>query len=324
MPAPRALVTGGTGFIGSHLVDRLARDGVDVRVLARGDRELPGATIVRGDMRDPDSLAKAVEGVDAVFHLASLITEGALGEEAYREVNVGGTGRLLDAAIRGGVKRFVFTSSMNVYPPVASEPLDESSPTGPDEILGRTKLEAEALIRARCSAAGVEFSIIRPPRVYGPRDQSLLRLFRLIERGLFFMIGDGKGMMHPIHVDDLVEAIVLASRHPAAAGETFVVAGPERHTKREFCGAVAVALGRKLPRRRIPKKLAVAAAVACERAFKLIGAEPPISTRRIRFFMTSQVCRIDKIRDRIGFTPRVTAREGLASTVSWYRSEKWL
>ncbi len=325
----RILVTGGTGFIGGHLVERLVADGHDVRILTlpgTDEKFLDGkpVTIIRGDACDPATVADAMQGVEAVVHLASLITEGGVSEERYREVNVGGTRGILDAAERAGVKRVIFTSSINVFPPVAHDLLDESTPTNPDEILGQTKLEAELLIRNRCASSGMSFVILRPTRVYGPRDRSLLKLFRLIDRDRFIMIGSGEKMMHPIYVGDLVEALVMSLSTEAAGNEVFVVAGPEAVSKRQFCEAVAKALGKSLPRRRIPQSFATTAAWLSEKFFALIGKEPIISRRRIRFFLTSQVCRLDKARAVIGFEPAVGIQEGSERAAQWYRREGWL
>jgi len=325
----KVLVTGGTGFIGGHLVVRLVKDGDEVRVL-----DLPGkdtsfldgmpVTLVQGSACEPDSVAKAVEGVDTVFHLASIITEGKAPEEHYREVNVGSTMRVLDACEQMGVRRFVLTSSINVHPPIWKEPLDESSPTGPDEILGHSKLEAEALVRDRCARSNIPFTILRPTRVYGPRDRSLLKLFRMIARGRFLMIGDGKRLMQPVYVSDLVEALVRASRTMAAENETFLVAGPAPLTKWEFCEAVAASVGRKLRHLWFPESVATPVAKYAEELFRLIEREPPISRRRIRFFLTSQVCNTDKARRVLGFTPAVSAAEGTRVTSDWYRQAGWL
>ncbi|MGQ9619224.1 MAG: NAD-dependent epimerase/dehydratase family protein [Candidatus Aminicenantia bacterium] len=325
----RVFVTGGTGFIGAHLVNELIKEGFNVKILVR-DKEkakrLFGENVeyVEGDILNESLVWEAVKGTDLVFHLASVINVGNIPENYYHNVNVKGTENLLKASFKEGVKKFIFASSVNVYAPYSEEILNEESPCKPDEILGKTKLEAEKLLNKYFEEKGLHFVILRISRVYGPGDFSLFKLFKQISSGFFLMIGKGKGLIQPVFVKDVVDALILSAKREDLSNETFIIAGEEILTKREFCEEVAVAMGKRISSIYVPIPLALPFIHVIEKASLLLGKDPFLSKRRARFFLTSQRFSIEKANRVLGFKPKVKIKEGIKITAEWYRENNQL
>lgn len=323
----RVLITGGTGFIGSRLALRCLEESRAVRVLGQENTaaetenrervEAAGAELVLGSVDAPGVLARAVEGVETVIHLAAAQHEMNVPDEHFWNVNVRGTERLLEAAVGAGARRFVHGSTIGVYG-VPRGPLDEDSPTVPDNIYGTTKLAGEE--RALAFGDRIPVVVVRIPEVYGPGDRRLLKLFRSIQSGSFFLIGRGDNFHHPIYIDDLVEGLLAAERSTDAAGEVFLLAGRQPVTTREMAASIARALGREPRRWHAPLLPFAAAATVLEATLRPLGLQPPLHRRRLDFFRKSHRLSADKAHRRIGFEPRVDFAEGARRTAEWYRS----
>jgi nucleoside-diphosphate-sugar epimerase len=251
------LVTGGTGLVGKALVEELDRTGAVVRVLVRRDMPVGFFPIrveaMRGDMRNPESLQRASQGVHVICHLAARMhgsTSMPQEVQATHEVNVGGTNTLLRAARENGVSRFVFFSTISVYGP--SEPgqvHDEASRLQPESVYAETKVAAEDAVRS----SGVPSVVLRLAAVYGPGMKgNYPRLVEALRRRRFPLIGDGSNRRTLVYLLDAVRAAVLASEHPAALGRTFNVTDGTVHTLREILDAICLALGRGPVRMRVP------------------------------------------------------------------------
>ncbi|HYC32792.1 MAG TPA: NAD(P)-dependent oxidoreductase, partial [Gemmatimonadales bacterium] len=184
----KLLVTGGTGFIGSHLAAEGRRRGAEVVVLGLTDRpeeqsnvaalERSGARVIPGSITDPELCRRAAEGATHVFHLAVAMREGGKQDEFFERVNLDGTRHLLEAAARNGVRRFVYCSTIGIFGHRAPGITREDSPLRPGNVYERTKVAAESLVRETGAQSGLPFVILRPADVYGPRDHRLLKLFR--------------------------------------------------------------------------------------------------------------------------------------------------
>jgi dihydroflavonol-4-reductase len=324
----RILITGATGFIGSRLALAARDRGHEVvpagltntEAEAANRRELEDAGL-RPLAASVEELAAAASGTlrgcDAVVHLAAAQHEVNVPDEHFRRVNVEGTRLLLDAARGTGPAppRFVYGSTIGVYG--AREGLiDEATPTAPDNVYGRSKLEAERLVLARAGAQPV--AAVRISETYGPGDRRLLKLFRAIKKGRFLVIGSGRNLHHPIYVDDLVEALLLAAARGEALGEVVLAAGRDTVTTDEVAAAVAAAVGRPAPRLRAPLAPFMAAASVMESALRPLGVQPPLHRRRMDFFRKSFHLSGDKARRLLGFEPRVGFREGAERTARWY------
>jgi nucleoside-diphosphate-sugar epimerase len=322
------MVTGATGFTGGHLARALKERGYDVCALVRnaaraGDLERDGIKLCLGDLRDANSVRRAAEGCDAIYHIAAVYREAKHPDEYYREINVGGTQNVLDAATREHVGRVVHCSTVGVHGDIAQIPADETAPFSPGDIYQRSKLEGELLVRARIDAgfAGV---IFRPQGIYGPGDRRFLKLFKAVYQGTFRMIGSGQVRYHMTYVSDLVAGIILCGEHPNALGQTYVLGGPRYTTIAELVETLARVVGKPVPRGHIPVWPVMAAATVCEWLCKPFGIEPPLYPRRLDFFTKDRAFSTAKARRELGFVPRVDLEEGLRLTFESYRASGWL
>lgn len=328
----KLLVTGGSGFIGSRLALAARAEALDVVVTGQLNSDTErfradqlaraGVAMEVGPLQDPAFARRIVAGCELVIHLAAAQHEANVSDAYFEEINVGGTRALLAASRAAGVRRFVHGSTIGVYGSAAEGALDESSPTRPDNIYGRTKLAAEDVVRAE--AGPLDTCIVRISETYGPGDFRLLKLFRAIDKGAFFMIGDGQNRRQVMHVDDLNRGLLLAARHPAAAGQLFVFPGREVMTTRQMVVAIAEALGRAPPKLRLPLWPFIAAAVVCEGTFRPVGIQPPLHLRRLDFFRKSFVFSTVKAESTLGFVPQRSFAEGARETAAWYREHGYL
>lgn len=322
----RVLITGGTGFIGSRLAFACQERGDSVRVLgqentqaeAENRKELGerGVEVVMGSVTDPEAVHGAVEGIDVVFHLAAAQHEMNVPDRHFHAVNVRGTENVVSASAAGDVRRFVHGSTIGVYGRLEGT-ISEDSPCEPDNIYGRTKLEAESVVL--CASGELPVVVVRIPEVYGPGDRRLLKLFRSLERGLFFLIGSGRNAHHPAYVDDLVEGLRAATVSEAALGQVLLLPGRDVVTTREMVEAVARAVGKRPPRLRAPLFPFVLAASVLEGTLRPLGIQPPLHRRRLDFFRKSFRLSPQKAERLLGFEPAVPFAEGARRTARWYR-----
>jgi nucleoside-diphosphate-sugar epimerase len=265
-----------------------------------------------------------VESAEAVIHVAAVYRTAGHPDAYYREVNVGGTERLLEASARAGVARFVHTSTVGVHGHVQRPPADEDSPIAPDDVYQVTKAEAEALALGFHQKRGLPVTVVRPGAIYGPGETRLLKLFRAIARGLYAVVGSGRAYYHPVYVDDLVEGFLLALTRPEAVGEAFIIAGPRYVTQAELAALIARHTGGRVLPFRIPAAPIRLAGALCEAICVPLGIDPPLHRRRVEFWTKSRAFSIDKARRLLGYAPKVDLDLGIASTVAAYREAGWL
>jgi nucleoside-diphosphate-sugar epimerase len=328
----KILVTGGTGFIGSRLaLDARAR-GHEIVVAGQLNsdaerarfKELSqaGIGIEQGPLQDADYAGRIAAGCQVVIHLAAAQHEANVPDEYFFDVNVNGTRTLIEASKRAGVERFVYGSTIGVYGESGDQILDESTPPRPLNVYGRSKLAAEEVVKSYGNQ--LPTSIVRISETYGPGDFRLLKLFRALDRGRFIILGSGQNRRQAIHVRDLVQGLLLAATHPAALGETFVLAGQETMTTREMVEHVARALGRTAPRWHVPVWPFLAVAVVMEKTLSPLGIQPPLHRRRLDFFRKSFVFSTAKAQRLLGFTAAVPFAAGTVETAKWYREQGYL
>ena len=322
----RMLVTGGTGFIGRNLCLRGIDEGWQVRALAlektdaeqtnRALLEQSDVDVVLGSVEDRESVRSACADTDIVFHLAATQHEMNVPDSRFEAVNVVGTQIVLEEAANAGVSRLVHGSTIDVYGwPKGT--LTEQSACIPDNIYGRTKLEGERLALGFDGGPGV--TAIRIPETYGPGDHRLLKLFRAIRSGTFFMIGSGTNIHHPIYIDDLVDGLVAAAIRPEAAGDLFLLAGREPVMTKEMATHIARALGVAAPRIRVPLAPFTLLAVLLETTLRPMKIQPPLHRRRLNFFRKSFTLDDAKARRVLDFEPTVDFEEGARRTAAWYQ-----
>ncbi len=326
----RTLVTGGTGFTGSHLVRRLLARGDEVRVLdaAPGlfhdELSRLGARITLGSVTDPAVVDRLVAGTEVVFHLAAAFRRINLPKREYREINAGGTRLVAEACRRHQVRRLVYCSTQGVHGHVVDVPGHEGSPIAPEDFYQQTKYEGE-LALWEVARDGLEATVLRPMGIYGPGDPGrFLMLFRAVRGGRFLMFGDGEVLYHPCYVDNLVDAFELAAEHPKAPGGTYLIGDDRYVTLNELVRETGRSLGLDVRIVYLPYRPLWLAAAACEAVCRPLGLEPPLFRRRAEWFRQTRAFTIDKARRELGFEPRVRLREGLARTAAWYREHGYL
>jgi nucleoside-diphosphate-sugar epimerase len=326
----RLLVTGGTGFIGSHLAEEGRRRGADVVVLGLTDRpeeqgnadllRRSGVEIISGSITDAELCRRAARGATHIFHLAVAMREGGKSDEFFESINLDGTRHLLEAASQQRVERFVYCSTIGIYGHRAPGITLEDSPLSPGNIYERTKVSAELLVRDFAERCGVPSVILRPADVYGPRDQRLLKMFKGVSRGRFPLFGSGKGRRHMVYVEDVVSAFFKACERDAALNEGLIVAGPTACTLRELLDEVARATGSKRYGVRLPLAPMLGLAAVVEDVSSRLGIDPPIYRRRMDFFHSDSEFDTSRARRVLDWEPKVDLPEGIRRTLDDYRS----
>jgi nucleoside-diphosphate-sugar epimerase len=325
----RVALTGASGYTGGRLLEALRSRGDEVSVLVRSQsvsdrlRSL-ASRVVEGALGDPAAASRLVDGVDAVVHVAAVYRTAGHPDSYYREVNVVGTERLLEAAAGAGVRRFVHTSTVGVHGHVEQPPADETAPFAPGDIYQATKAEAEALALEFHRKRGVPVAVVRPGAIYGPGETRLLKLFRAIARGRYAIVGTGRTFYHPVFIDDLVDGFLLALDRPEAVGESFLVCGPSYVAQADLAALIARHTGGRVLPFRIPAQPIQWAGDLVEALCVPLGLEPPLHRRRVDFWTKSRAFTIEKARRLLGYAPKVDLDEGIARTAAWYREAGWL
>jgi nucleoside-diphosphate-sugar epimerase len=325
----RALVTGATGFTGQHLVRRLLSEQTEVRVIARDAsraRVVLGSEvdIIEGDVADARVGARAVDDCDTVYHLAAAYREAGLPARRYHEVHVDATRYLLEASRMAGVRRFVHCSTVGVLGHIEHPPADETAPYRPGDVYQATKSEGEKLAVDFHRRHGFPVAIARPTAIYGPGDLRLLKLFRMIAKRRFVMVGDGRVYYHLVHVDDLIEGFRLLADRPEAVGEIFILGGDGYRSLNDIAALIARTVGSPRPRWHVPAWPIQQLGSLAELVFAPLGVEPPIYRRRVDFFTKSRAFSIEKARRLLQYSPRIDLEEGFRSTAAWYREHGYL
>ena len=324
-----ALVTGATGFTGSHLARTLAVRGQTVRALVRDagrarDLEEEGIQIAVGDIRDRAALDAATAGVEVVYHIAAIYRQAGVKREVYQAVNASAVRDIVEAGARTGVRRVVHCSTVGVHGDIEHPPANEDAPLRPGDQYQISKLEGERLAREAGGRFGIEVTIARPSGIYGPGDRRLLKLFRGVARGRFPMLGHGEIYYHLTHIDDLVEGFRLCGEHPAAAGRTYILAGGEYTTLNQLVALIAEVAGVRPPTLHLPVWPFWIAGALCEAFLVPFGVEPPLYRRRVDFYTKSRAFDISRARRELGYEPRVGLRYGIDQTLNWYRDHGWI
>ena len=323
-----AFVTGGTGFIGSHLVEELLRRGYDeVRCLVRTERKwLDGLPIkeIRGDLFDDSLIADAVQGVDFVYHNAGVTR--AKGWDEFRRSNVDATVSLLRtvADVNPDVRRVLITSSLAAVGRCDGKVATEESPLRPVSMYGKSKARMEE--EARAFQDDLPTVIIRPPSVYGPREADIYTFFKTLKNRICPVVGSvHKPVLSLVYVDDLVRGMVDAAESDETVGETYFVGSDEFYSWNEVKDAATSALGHGALTVSVPQTLVGVLGAVVEAASGLTGFYPPLNREKAREIVHAcKMCSVDKARREIGYEQQVPLKEGVNKTIAWYKKEGWL
>ena len=329
MNSSTAFVTGGTGFIGSHLVERLLSRGYKVRCLIRNDKKkgylenLPVEFFV-GDLFSTTMLEKGISGVDYVYHVAGVV--GSRNKEGFYRQNRDGTKNVVEitSRVNSHLKKFIFVSSgAAVGPANASSMVNETTPYHPITTYGKSKMEAELEVLKFKNS--LPMTIVRPTAVYGPRDPATFDYFNTINKGLEPLVGFKDKLVSLVHSTDLVSGIVLAGESDISAGQTYFLGSDRAYTWREIGDTTKQVMGKNAFRVRLPEPLVYAVAVSAG-FFSSFSEKPSVLNFEKGRDMVQDYWTFDstKAKHDLGYHPAITLPVGIKETVEWYRKNGWM
>lgn len=318
------LVTGATGFVGSHVAEALREKGHTVRTIARATSDVAalkawGVEIFAGDICDPVAVARACQGVEAVVHCAAKVGEWGPIDE-YRKVNVQALETMLQASMGPALKRFVLVSSLGVYEAKDHFGTDETAQLPDRHFDGytTTKIEAERLALLYYRERNLPLVILRPGFIYGPRDRTIMpRILTNLKFRLVTYFGSRDKKLNNVYVGNVVEAVLLALDNPAAVGEIFNITDGQCVTKREFFETICRLT--KLPRPLLtyPMWLARTLCQGFELAGRTLGVTPILNMARLKFMGLNLDYSIEKAKRKLGYNPSTSFEQGIKQTVDW-------
>ncbi len=322
-------MTGGTGFIGSHLVEALVQRGDHVRCLVRNPRDLKWLSglpvqVVQGDCNDKDSLKGAVTGVEQLFHLAGVTK--AVDERTYFEVNAHGTENLVLACLEFNrhLQKFIYLSSQAAAGPCQNGgQKKETDPCEPVSPYGRSKRMGEDL--ALRHGHELPLVILRPCAVYGPRDRDIYTFFKFLSKKIKPCFYHGEQHVSLCFVTDIVQAILLASEKKVGNGEIFFLSDGQDYQMDQVSDVFASAMGVNPICIRVPAWAIHGAAIFSEGVSKFTRKPALLSRGKVEeMIQKNWVCDITKAKRVLGFSPQISLAEGARLTVKWYKKENWL
>lgn len=330
-----AFVTGGTGFIGSHLVEALLQRGYsEVRCLVRNELKwLEGldVTVIKGGLGDVEALWEGVQDVDYVYHLAGVTRAETW--ETFEQGNVRATMNLLGVVRQASptVQKVLITSSLAAVGASETPVVDETTLLRPISQYGKSKAVMEETLAAPVRDGTVYHDalplvVVRPPAVYGPREADIFTFFKTVSKGLFPVVGSGKTKeLSLVHVDDLVRGMIDSAEHPATTGETYFLGSADFYAWEEVKTAVTKALGKGAIKLAVPRFLVKPIGAMVEAFGKLTGQYPPLNREKAREIREAcLMCAIDKAQRDFGYQPSVPLDNGIHETIAWYQEQGWL
>jgi nucleoside-diphosphate-sugar epimerase len=325
------LVTGGTGLLGSHIVEQLCRRGRPVRALVRAGSDVSWlrtqpVELVEGDLTDPPSLERACAGASTVYHSAARVGDWGPWEQFVR-ISIDGTRHLLDAAADAGVRRFLHISSISAYGHVDGPGLvlDESAPLGRNlarwSYYSRAKVAAEELVWQANRAGRIDVTVIRPSWLYGPRDRTTLgRIIDAIRRRKTKLIGDGNNRLNVVYAGNVAEGAILAAESDIARGQAYNCSSDGVITQAQYLNAIAKAIGEPPINKRVPYGVVKGAAFVFEVVGHLIHQKKPPLVTRYSAWLMGRRCffECEKIKTQLGWKSTVPYDEGIPAAVDWH------
>lgn len=325
----KVLVTGATGFLGSHLVERLVSRGDEVRALVRRTSDTSHlknlkVALFEGDVTRPETIGPAVEGVEAVYHTAAKVSDWAPWRE-FERTTIYGTRNVMRAAASAGVRRFLYVSTDAVYALTALKGrITEDSPLerrfGLLDYYRRSKSAAERIARRYQRSGLMGVTILRPGLLLGERDRTIYPgAVEFLESSTAAYLGDGNNRLPYVYVGDVAEACVLGATEAQAAGRIYNVASDEPVTQRDLFDTVAAAAGLKPPRRSVPVWAAYLAAFVLEMWCLIEGRRrrPSLTRYGINLIALNYDEDCSRLRRELGWRPTVSLREAIERTAGW-------
>jgi nucleoside-diphosphate-sugar epimerase len=324
------LVTGGTGLIGSFLVEKLAKkNDVKCFVMKNTDTKFIdnlGVEFIYGDITDINSLKPAVRGVDKVFHLAAAFKKDMpenISDDIYFRVNVKGTENLLKICKQNGVDRVVHFSASGVYGPSSKVPINENFKYNPSNVYEKSKVEGE-IIALKYNDSNLSVTVVQPTIVYGPRETSVMLKFFKFIKDKKFIIGNCKNKFNFVYVDDVVDGAILAGKEKKAIGQRYLLGYKKSYPLSEFIKEVTNSFGVTSLKLKVPYLLAKYGVIALNTIYNLIGYTAPIKVHSIEFLTGNHKYDISKAEKELGYKPKVSLKEGVRITAKWYKNNNLL
>lgn len=329
------LVTGGTGLLGSHITEHLIRAGREVRALVRQGSDTSwlqslGVELMTGHLQDEDSLAKACQGVEVVYHSAAKVGDWGDWPE-FEEITIKGTKLMLEASLRAKVKRFVHISSISCYghPDNNGQVLDENDPVGQNlyrwSYYTKSKVVVENMVMEFHKKHGLPVTIIRPSWLFGERDRATVkRVINAIRTGTMKIIGDGTNLLSAIYAGNVAQGCLLAAEKDIAIGQIYNLSNNGKITQQELFDLYAKYLHCPPTSKKVPFRVALFGAFMMEIFGRLFRRKkPPLATRYAIWLMGRRVYfSTDKAKLQLGWEPEVSYEEGVRRTVQWYLQQE--
>ncbi|MDP2039239.1 MAG: NAD(P)-dependent oxidoreductase [Ignavibacteria bacterium] len=324
-----SVVTGASGFVGSHLVDRLLAEGHHVKCILRSSssrRWLEGkpVEIVDFGLFDKAALKEVLKDADYIYHVAGIVKAKRV--EDYFKGNVESTKTLLEVAaeVNPNLKRFLIVSSQTACgPSLNGKPCSEETEEHPITTYGRSKFAQEQLAKSYFDKLPI--TIVRPPAVFGERDTEVYLIFKTYKAGLMTLIGFDNKMLNLIHVADFVNGIYEASISPNTIGQKYFVASEELYTWPQVGDAIAKALGKRALTLRLPHTLVYSVATIAQFFAMFSSKAATFNLEKARdFVQPGWTCEVSKAKKDFGFTQKVSLEEGIKRSIDWYKEMKWL
>ncbi|MFC1813512.1 NAD-dependent epimerase/dehydratase family protein [Thermodesulfobacteriota bacterium] len=325
------LITGATGFIGPYLVRRLTALGHHCRCLVRSGSDTAALNafdvdLVAGDITDVKTIGNIAQGMDVIIHMATLghMNNYIASESRFDAVNVKGTVNVMDVALAADVKKVVHCSTVAAMGICPDIPATEESHCNPHHAYGRSKLKAEKEVLSMVSEHGLPAVIIRFSMVYGPGDwRDILKLSRMVKKGLFPKIGNRPKLTPLIHVEDAVKGILLAA-DKGKLGEIYLITNRQSEPFDRIIKIIQEALSVNRAPLYVPEWAALFMASITEKTFSLLKKAPPVSRKNIESTLADRVFSIEKAKKELGFNPKIDPGIGLKETVEWYKGKGWI
>ena len=321
------LITGATGFIGSHLTKKLCKQGYHCRCLVRniekaGEifKDYEDIEFVVGDLTIPETLKNLNEGIDCVINVAGLLAKWNSTEKELRAINTDGPVNLVRSFSDKGIKHFIQISTGGATGPIYGAPADENYICNPITLYEKSKYLGEIDFKKYCEKCNVPYTVVRPTFTYGPGDAQKLALFKLVNKGLILTFGGGNSTNQPVYIDDLVNGIVLALKK-SGTGQTYIIGGERSITKKEFQETIARIFARKTINVNIPKRLAFLIAYIMEFFSKMFKINPILSLSRANMMCKDFKYNITKAKRELNYQPKFDLTEGIRNTIRYYKNK---